>query len=100
MIENMETLPEVITQELRDAIQKALKEMSASMVRVAAEKELQKDIAEDIKEKYDIPKREFNKLAKIAYAANLAEEAAKNESFMIFAEAILSDDGSTTLEHK
>jgi late competence protein required for DNA uptake (superfamily II DNA/RNA helicase) len=99
MIENMETLPEVITQELRDAIQKALKEMSASMVRVAAEKELQKEIAERMKEEYDIPKREFNKLAKIAHAANLAEEAAKNESFMVFAEAILSD-GSNILEHK
>lgn len=90
MIIDNETLPQVVTEEMRKIIQGALKEMSASMLRVEAEKDLQKDIAERIKEECEIPKREFNKLAKIYHASNLVEEAAKNEEFLSFAEAILT----------
>jgi type III secretory pathway lipoprotein EscJ len=36
-----------------------------------------------------IPKKDFNRLAKIFHASNLVEEAARNEEFMEFAEAIL-----------
>jgi len=97
MIIDNETLPQVITEDLRKKIQGALQEMSASMTRVEAEKDLQKDIAERMKEECMIPKREFNKLAKIFHAANLAEEAAKNEEFLAFAEAIMT---TPALEHK
>jgi uncharacterized surface protein with fasciclin (FAS1) repeats len=92
-----ETLPQVITQEQRETITNALKEMSASMTRVAAEKDLQKDIADRIKEECMVPKREFNKLAKIYHASSLVEEAAKNEEFIAFADAILN--GVNVLEN-
>jgi hypothetical protein len=84
------TLPTVITDKDRQVIQGALREMSDSMTRVSAEKDLQKDIATKMFEDLGVPKNQFNKLAKIYHASNLMEEAAKNEEFMEFAEAVMS----------
>jgi hypothetical protein len=38
----------------------------------------------------NVPKKDFNKLARIFHASNLVEEAQRNEEFMEFAEAVLS----------
>ena len=86
----MSDLPSTITMEDRKKVQNALKEMSDSMYRVAAEKDLQKDIAQKMLDEVGVPKKDFNKLARIYHASNLAEEAAKNEEFMEFAEAIMA----------
>ena len=85
-----QTLPSVITNNDRKVIQNALKEMSDSMTRISAEKDLQKEISEQMVEKLNVPKREFNRLAKIFHASNLMEEAARNEEFMEFAEAVMA----------
>lgn len=90
MTTSVSNLPSTITDKDRKAIQGALKEMSDSMYRVAAEKDLQKDIAAKMHEDLGIPKKEFNKLARIYHASNLVEEATRNEEFMEFAEAVLS----------
>jgi hypothetical protein len=84
------SLPSTITDADRKTIQSALREMSDSMTRVSAEKDLQKDIAAKIAEDLNVPKAQFNKLAKIYHASNLMEEAAKNEEFMEFAEAVMA----------
>lgn len=84
-----ETLPTIITEKNRKQIQGALQEMSNSMVRVEAEKDHMKAIAEKILEDCLVPKKDFNKLARIYHASNLAQEAAKSEEFMQFAEAVL-----------
>jgi hypothetical protein len=86
----MSDLPSTITQEDRQKVQGALREMSDSMTRVAAEKDLQKDIAQRMLDEVGVPKKDFNKLARIYHASNLMEEAAKNEEFMEFAEAIMA----------
>ena len=86
----MSDLPSTITDEDRKKVQGALKEMSDSMTRVAAEKDLQKDIAQRMLDEVGVNKAAFNKLARIYHASNLMEEAAKNEEFMEFAEAIMS----------
>jgi len=86
----MSDLPSTITQEDRKKVQNALKEMSDSMYRVGAEKDLQKDIAQRMLDEVGVNKAAFNKLARIYHASNLAEEAAKNEEFMEFAEAIMA----------
>lgn len=98
----MSDLPSTLTEKDRKAIQGALREMSDSMTRVSAEKDLQKDIAQKMLDEYAVPKKDFNKLAKIYHASNLMEEAARNEEFMEFAEAVMApverqigyDDGS------
>lgn len=85
-----DNLPSTITSEDRKKVQGALKEMSDSMYRISAEKDLQKDIAQRMLDEIGIPKKDFNKLARIYHASNLAEEAARNEEFMEFAEAIMA----------
>ena len=85
-----QSLPSVITDSDRKVIQNALREMSDSMTRISAEKDLQKDIAEQILEKVNVSKKDFNKLARIFHASNLMEEAARNEEFMEFASAVLA----------
>ena len=99
-----ETLPTIITEKNRKQIQGALQEMSNSMVRVEAEKDHMKAIAEKILEDCLVPKKDFNKLARIFHASNLAQEAAKSEEFLQFAEAVMEplqlgkdSDGSGTL---
>jgi methyl-accepting chemotaxis protein len=89
-MDNNGGLPTTITDKDRKDIQNALREMSDSMTRVSAEKDLQKDIAQKILDEIGVPKREFNKLAKIYHASNLMEEAARNEEFMEFAEAVMA----------
>lgn len=84
-----ESLPTVITEEHRKKIQGALTEMSGSYTRIEAEKDHQKAIAEAILEECMVPKKDFVKLARIYHASTIAQEAAKNEEFMQFAEAVL-----------
>ncbi len=85
----MSDLPSTITSADRKEIKKALKEMSDSFYQIEAQKDLQKDIAQKMLDDLGIPKRDFNRLAKIFHASNLVEEAAKNEEFMEFAEQVL-----------
>ena len=97
--ENLDSLPQVITPEMKEAINSALQEMSNSFIRADAEKDLQKDIVNRMKEEFDIPKNYFKKLSKLHHARNLAEEMAQEEEFFNFAAAIL-DRGENTLEYK
>lgn len=90
MIEDAMQLPQVVNDKMRDELVKALREMSDSMIRADSEKDLQKAIAERMKEEHQVPKKYFNKLARIYHAANLMDEMARNEEFMNFAEAVLS----------
>lgn len=85
----MSDLPSTITAKDREVIKKALSEMSDSTYQIEAQKDLQKDIAQKILDEVGIPKKDFNRLAKIFHASNLVEEAAKNEEFMEFAAEIL-----------
>lgn len=86
----MSDLPSTITELDRKKIQDALKEMSNSMTRVAAEKDLQKEIAAKILEDCNVGKAHFNKLARIYHASNLMEEASRNDEFMEFANAVMT----------
>jgi siroheme synthase (precorrin-2 oxidase/ferrochelatase) len=90
MIVNDDSLPSVVSADIRKKIQDALKEMSESMTRVEAEKDFQKDVAERMLTECMVPKKDFNKLARIYHASTLAQEAAKSEEFKQFAEAVLA----------
>jgi hypothetical protein len=83
-------LPSIITEKDRKNIQNALREMSDSMTRIAAEKDHQKAIAEKMLDEVGVPKKDFNKLARIYHASSIMEEAARNEEFMEFAEAVMA----------
>jgi archaellum component FlaC len=51
----------------------ALKEMSNAMTRIEAEKELIKEIVEEVSDKVEIPKKYLNKMARIYHKQNLTE---------------------------
>ena len=59
----------------------SLKDMSASLARVAAEKDLQKNMINDICDELQLNKKVFRKLAKVYYKQNLDDEVATHHEF-------------------
>lgn len=65
----------------------AIKEMSDSMLRIDAEKELMKDIVDVTNEKYGVDKKHFRKLATIYHKRNMEEQRSEsNEVFDLYEE--------------
>jgi len=62
-------------------IQAAIKEMSDSMYRISAEKEAMKDIVDDLAEKYELPKKFINKMAKVFHKASFDKETTEHDDF-------------------
>jgi len=59
----------------------ALKDMSTSMTRVEAERDLQKNVIGDICEELNLNKKVFRKLAKVYHKQNFDQEVATHEEF-------------------
>jgi hypothetical protein len=70
-------------------LQGAIEESCNSKVRQDAEKALQKEIFETIKEELNIPKKIFNKMVSVYYKANFQEEVAQSEDFQILYEKVM-----------
>lgn len=62
-------------------LESALKDMSTSMTRVAAERDLQKNVIGDICEELNLNKKVFRKLAKTYHKQNFADEVASHQEF-------------------
>jgi len=71
-----------------DLVKKAAKEMSDSMTRQESEKDLQKDIVDQMKEKYGLKPAEFNRIVKVYHEQKLDEVIAKHEEFVEFYESV------------
>jgi hypothetical protein len=74
----------------REIIINALKEWSNSAVRVEAEKDLQKNIIEDLSDKVDIEKKYLNKLATMYHKQNFAQFQQEREEIEELYESIVS----------
>ena len=74
----------------RETIVAALKEWSNSAVRVEAEKNLQKNIIEDLSDKVDIEKKYLNKLATMYHKQNFAQFQQEREEIEELYESIIS----------
>ena len=57
-------------------------EISNSMTRVSAEKDLVKEIYADLKDKYEVPPKIARKLARTYHKRNLAEVRAENDDLV------------------
>lgn len=68
----------------------AIKEMTDSLARIQAEKELLKEIASQQKENYGIAPAVTNKAAKIAFERSLDEAAAEAEELFAWIDVTLS----------
>lgn len=58
----------------RKKIKDALQEISDSMTRIDAEKDLIKDIVNDVNDNFKLPKKYINKMARIYHKQNFAKE--------------------------
>ena len=75
----------------RKVVQGALEEMMNSMTRVAAEKDLQKEIVAKVKEETTVSPKVFRKMARVAFKANFAEEVQTHEEFEELYQEIISE---------
>ena len=77
--------PYVSVTSLSDADKKRVKEaviqMNDSMTRVAAERDLQKEIIKKISDDLGVDKKIFRRMSKVYYNANYAEEQEVNRNF-------------------
>lgn len=74
----------------RQAIQKALQEISASLTRIDGEKDLIKDILTTIEDKQNIPKKYMRKIAKIYHNQNFNEVQQEQEDLETLYETVTS----------
>lgn len=56
-------------------------EISNALTRASAERELIKEIIDDLKEKYEVPPKMARKLARAYHKRNMAEMRAEHEEF-------------------
>lgn len=69
----------------------AMQEISNSLTRMDAEKELIKEIVTDLSKEYELPKKILNKMAKTYHKRNFSEEVATNDAFETLYETITNE---------
>lgn len=74
----------------RKKFKDALQEISNSFTRVAAEKDLIKEIVDDLSESFEIPKKTVNKLARVYFKQNMTTEAQEFEDLETLYEEIVN----------
>lgn len=80
----------VLTPEQKKDLQNAIREISNSMVRTEAERDLIKDIVKTQSDNLQIPKKIINKIAKTFHKQSLHQEVADHEDFVQLYEKVTS----------
>lgn len=65
----------------KKAIRDALREISSSLTRIEAERDLIKEAIGNISENYQIPKKTFRRMAKVYHKQNFTQEIEEHEEF-------------------
>ena len=71
-----------LTDEQKKQLKGAIQEISNSMLRSEAERDLVKEIVKEQSDKLQIPKKVISKIAKTFHKQNLAQEVADHEDFV------------------
>lgn len=71
-----------LTPEQKKDLQGAIQEISNSMLRSEAERDLVKEIVKEQSDQLQIPKKVISKIAKTYHKQNLAQEVADHEDFV------------------
>ena len=74
----------------RKKLRNAVQEMSDSMTRIAAERDLQKEILSKIHEDLSLDKKVVRRLAKVYHKANFKDEVEQNDAFETSYNEVLS----------
>ena len=80
----------VLTPEQKKDLQNAIREISNSMVRTEAERDLIKDIVKTQSDNLQIPKKIINKIARTFHKQSLHQEVADHEDFVELYEKVTS----------
>ena len=70
-----------ISKETRKIIMNGLQEISNSMLRIKAEKDLIKEIVETVSEESDLSKKVINRMARVYHKNNFTSEVSEMEEF-------------------
>ena len=65
----------------KDKLRKAVTEISDSLTRIAAERDLQKEIIKKVSEELSIDKKIIRRMAKVYFNANFAQEVELDDEF-------------------
>jgi intein-encoded DNA endonuclease-like protein len=79
-----------LTPEQKKDLQGAIQEISNSMIRTEAERDLIREIVKEQSDTLQIPKKVISKIAKTYHKQNLAQEVADHEDFVELYEKITS----------
>jgi len=79
-----------LTPEQKKDLQGAIQEISNSMLRTEAERDLIREIVKEQSDTLQIPKKVISKIAKTYHKQNLAQEVADHEDFVELYEKITS----------
>lgn len=60
----------------------AIREISNSMTRMEAERDLIKDIVKDVSDNFQVSRKIVNKMAKVYHKQNLSQAVAEHEEFV------------------
>lgn len=78
----------------RKQILQVLQEISNSMTRAEAERDYIKEAVKDVCTKYELPKKEFRKMARVYHKQNFTEEVQSADTFQTMYETLT---GQTTI---
>jgi hypothetical protein len=76
----------------RKKILAAIREISNSMVRIEAEKDLIKDIVKDVSDNYQLSRKVVNKMARVYHKQSLSQTVAEHDEFVETYEEITSSN--------
>lgn len=82
----------------RQMLKQVLVEMTNCMLRVDSEKEAMKELADSASEKFEIPKKIINKIARTMYKRNYSSLQAENEDFSLLYETLVESKITNTTE--
>lgn len=74
----------------RKKFKDALQEVSNSFTRISAERDLIKDIVNDLSDNFQLPKKTVNKLARVFHKQNMSTEAQEFEDLETLYEEIVN----------
>jgi len=73
-------------------IKKMLAEISNSMTRVDAEKDLIRETIKDMSDQFQLSKKTLNKMARVYHKQNFQQEVAGHEEFEALYEQVVNND--------
>lgn len=76
------------SEEDRKKLRGAIQEISASMTRTEAERDLIKEIVKEMSDQFQIPKKTIKKIAVTFHKQNLTQEVADHEDFVDLYETV------------